>query len=286
MMRDTKAAFPLAESVAVITGAASGIGQALALDMARRGCTLALVDRNAAGLAAVADAARQSGVAVSHHVLDLTDTAAIADLPQQVLAEHGRVNVLVNNAGVGLMGDFMQTSAEDFDWLLSINFSAPVHLTRAFLPHLLTEKVAQLVNLSSIFGIVAPPGNAAYSAAKFALRGFSESLRHELEGTGVGVTIVHPGGVATNIAKDARVSASIRPADAEKALQRFSKSLVTTPEAAAARIVAGILRREKRILIGRDAQILDAAQRIAPSGYYALLRKRLGQRPASVGRAA
>ena len=286
MARATKAGFPLAGSVAVITGAASGIGQALAADLSRRNCALALVDRNAAGLVTVAEAARRAGVAVSEHVLDVTDTAGIATLPQAVLAQHGRVNVLVNNAGVGLMGDFLQTSAEDFDWLMSINFSAPVHLTRAFLPHLLAEPVAQLVNVSSIFGIIAPPGNTAYSAAKFAIRGFSESLRHELEGSSVGVSVVHPGGVATNIAKDARVSGMIDPADAARALKRFSKSLVTTPEAAAARIVAGLLRREKRILIGRDAQVLDAAQRFAPSGYYALLRKRLGQRPPTARSAA
>ena len=222
------------------------------------------------------------GGTVSEHVLDLTDTAGIAALPDAVLAQHGRVTILVNNAGVGLMGDFLQTSAADFDWLMSINFAAPVHLTRAFLPVLLREQAAQLVNISSIFGIVAPPGNSAYSAAKFAIRGFSESLRHELETTCVGVSVVHPGGVATNIARDARVSAAIDPADAAQAKSRFSKSLVTTPEAAAARIVAGILRREKRILIGRDAQVLDAAQRFAPTGYYALLRKRLGRRPASI----
>ena len=254
----------------------------MALDLARRECALALVDRDAAGLASVVQEARRSGAAVSEHVLDLTDTAGIAALPDAVLAQHGRVTILINNAGVGLMGDFQQTSAADFDWLMSINFAAPVHLTRAFLPVLLREDAAQLVTISSIFGIVAPPGNSAYAAAKFAIRGFSESLRHELETTGVGVSVVHPGGVATNIARDARVSLAIDPADAARAKSRFSKSLVTTPEAASARIVTGILRREKRILIGRDARMLDLAQRFAPAGYYALLRKRLGRRPASI----
>ena len=275
------ASFPLSGSVAVLTGAASGIGRALALDLARRDCALALVDRDAAGLAAVAAAARQTGIVVSEHALDLTDSAGIAALSDAVAAQHGRVNLLVNNAGVGLMGDFLQTSPDDFDWLLSINFAAPVRLTRAFLPLMLRQPVAQLVNIASIFGIVAPPGNTAYCAAKFAIRGFSEALRHELEGTCLGVTVVNPGGVATDIARNARVSAAIDPAHAELAKQRFSKSLVTTPEAAAARIVAGILRREKRILIGRDAQVLDVAQRFAPTGYYALLRNRMGRRPAS-----
>ncbi len=274
------ASFPLSGSVAVVTGAANGIGRALTLSLAHHGCALALVDRDAAGLATVASAARQVGVMVSEHGLDLADQASIAALPDAVLVQHGRVNLLVNNAGVGLLGDFLQTSPDDFDWLLSINFAAPVRLTRAFLPMLLRQPVAQLVTLSSIFGIVAVPGNTAYCAAKFAVRGFSEALRHELEGTGVGVTIVHPGGVATDIARNARVSAAIDPVDAEQAKQRFSKNLVTSPEAAAARIVAGLQRREKRILIGRDARLLDAAQRIAPTRYYALLRKRMGRHPA------
>ena len=232
-------------------------------------------------LSITANAARAIGATVSEHLLDLTDTAGIDALPADVLARHGHVTLLVNNAGVGLMGDFVQTSVADFDWVVAINFTAVVHMTRVFLPSLLREPAAQLVNISSIFGIIAPPGNAAYSAAKFAVRGFSESLRHELEGTGVGVSVVHPGGVATNIAKTSRVSAEIAPADAVKALARFSKSLVTTPDAAAARIIAGISRREKRILIGRDARILDLVQRVAPVGYYALLRKRLGRRPPS-----
>jgi short-subunit dehydrogenase len=276
-----RSAFPLAGSVAVVTGAASGIGRALALDLSRRACALALADRDATGLSTIAQSARQNGVAVSEHVLDVADECALAALPCAVIAEHRRVNILVNNAGVALMGDFLQTSQADFDWLMAINFHAPVLLTRAFLPHMMAEPAAQLVNISSLFGIIAPAGQTAYSSAKFALRGFSEALRHELEGTGVGVSVVHPGGVATNIAADAKVSAGIDPATAQKAKKDFAKALVTSPEAAAARIVAGILRREKRILIGRDAQILDAAQRFAPTGYYALLRKRLSRRPAS-----
>ena len=151
---------------------------------------------------------------------------------------------------------------------------------RAFLPHLLREPAAHIVNVSSLFGLVAPPGQTAYAAAKFALRGFSEALGRELEGTGVGVSTVHPGGVATAIARNARVSAAIDPAEAARALERFGKSLVTPPEAAAARIVAGVLRRQPRIVIGRDARILDIAQRLAPTGYYALVRKRMARRPA------
>ncbi len=274
-----KTPFPIENATAVITGAASGIGRALALDLARRKGALALVDRDGAGLAAVAAQARESGVAVTEHMLDVADAAAVKALPAAVVASHGRVNLLVNNAGVGLMGTFQQLTAEEFDWLFAINFTATVQFTRAFLPLLLAEPVAQLVNLSSIFGIVAPSGNTAYCAAKFAVRGFSESLRHELETTGVGVTVVHPGGVATNIARDTRVSATIDPEDAKRAIARFSRGLVTSPEAAAARIIQGIIRRERRVLVGRDAIAMDRIQRLAPTGYWAILRKRMGARP-------
>ncbi len=271
--------FPIESSVAVITGAAGGIGRALALDLARRRCGLALVDRDGAGLAAVAAQAREGGAAVTEHVMDVADAAAATALPDAVVASHGRVNLLVNNAGVALMGTFRQLSAEEFDWLFAINFTAAVHFTRAFLPLLLAEPVAQLVNVSSVFGIVAPAGQTAYCAAKFAVRGFSEALRHELEATSVGVSVVHPGGVATGIARDARVSSVIDAADAKRAIDGFSRSLVTSPEAAAVRIVKGVMRREGRILIGRDAVALDRIQRLAPGGYWAILRKGMGARP-------
>ncbi len=276
----TRTVFPIDNSVTVITGAAGGIGRALALDLARRNSALALVDRNAAGLAAVARQAREGGVAVTEHVMDVADAAAVKALPEAVVASHGRVNLLVNNAGVGLMGTFRQLSAEEFDWLMAINFTAAVHFTRAFLPLLLAEPMAQLVNLSSIFGIVAPSGNTAYCAAKFAVRGFSEALRHELETTSVGVTVVNPGGVATDIARNTRVCAAIDPAEAKLAAEAYTaQHLVMTPEAAAARIVKGILRRERRVLIGRDAIMIDRIQRLAPTGYWAILRKQMGARP-------
>ena len=166
--------------VVVLTGAASGIGAALAANLARRGMHLALVDLNAAGLEATAAQARAAGVTVSTHAMDVADHAAVAALPAAVLAQHGRVTALVNNAGVALGGLFEQVDAGDFDWLMDINFGATVRLTRAFLPVLAREGAAQLVNVSSIFGIIAPPGQTAYAASKFAVRGFSESLRHEL----------------------------------------------------------------------------------------------------------
>jgi NAD(P)-dependent dehydrogenase (short-subunit alcohol dehydrogenase family) len=193
--------------VAVVTGAASGIGAALAEALAARGCGLALADVDAAGLSGVAERARRRGVAASEHRLDVADEGAVAAFPAAVLAEHGRVRVLVNNAGVALGGRFEQTDPADFEWLFSINFWGVVRMTRAFLPVLRREPgAAQIVNLSSVFGIVAPPGQAAYAASKFAVRGFSEALRHELEAEGakVGVTVVLPGGVRTAIAANAR----------------------------------------------------------------------------------
>jgi short-subunit dehydrogenase len=271
------AAFPVRGSVAVVTGAAGGIGRALALDLAAHGCSLALADLDEAGLATAAATARMSGVSVSEHVLDVADAASVSALPDAVLAVHGRVNLLVNNAGVALMGDFTQTSPEDFAWLFEINFWGTVRNTRAFLPVLRREPVAQIVNVSSIFGIVAPGGQTAYSASKFAVRGFSEALQHELETTGVGVSVVHPGGIATAIARNARVSVGIDRADAKRALELFTHLAITSPEQAAARIVTGILRREKRILIGRDARLLDALQRLLPTGYWPLIRKQTRQ---------
>ncbi|HEX6624206.1 MAG TPA: SDR family NAD(P)-dependent oxidoreductase, partial [Pyrinomonadaceae bacterium] len=194
---------------AVITGAAGGIGRAIAVSLARRGCHLALADIDEAGMADTADLVRGDGVRVSRHRLDVADRAAVADLPAQVAAEHAGADLLVNNAGVAVGGTFEQVSEEDFEWLFEINFWGVVRMTRAFLPLLRASGDARVVNLSSVFGLVAPPEQVAYAASKFAVRGFSEALRHELEGSGVGVTVVHPGGVATSIAEKARVPAGV-----------------------------------------------------------------------------
>jgi short-subunit dehydrogenase len=260
--------FPLKGGVAVITGAASGIGAALALNLAGRGMDLALADRNQAGLAVAAAAARAKNVKVSEHVLDVRDGEALAALPDAVLAEHGRVTLLVNNAGVALIGTFEQTAMSDFEWLMDINFWAPIKLTKAFLYALHREDAAHIVNVSSIFGIVAPPGNSAYCAAKFGVRGFSESLRHELAGSNVSLTVVHPGGIRTEIANNARLSQSVDPDEAKSATAEFNKLLKTTPEEAAEVIVKGILKRQGRVLIGRDARMLDRIQRIFPMTYW------------------
>ena len=266
--------------VAVITGAARGIGAALAANLARRGMHLALVDLNLAGLEASATLARAAGVTASTHVLDVADHAAVAALPSAVLAQHPRVSVLVNNAGVALGGLFEQVDADDFDWLMAINFGATVRLTRAFLPVLAREPAAQLVNVSSIFGIIAPPAQTAYSASKFAVRGFSESLRHELEmnGSPVGVTIVHPGGVRTAISENARLAKGLDSADVARERANWRSLLALDPANAAEQIAVAIERRAPRVLVGKDAKAAALVQRQFPVTYWKHVARDIARR--------
>jgi short-subunit dehydrogenase len=270
---------PLRNSVAVITGAAGGIGGALASILAGRGCHLALADKEAEGLAAVAEKARKSGVTVSEHVFDVADAQAIRELPEAVRSCHGRATVLVNNAGVALGGTFDEVSEEEFDWLFEINFWSVLRMMKAFLPLLREQPAAQIVNLSSVFGLIGPPGQCAYAASKFAVRGLSEVLRHELEqeNSPVRVSVVHPGGVRTGIAVNARVAAAAvkeeEDTDAEAA--RYKNLLRLAPEKAAAQIVRGLERRRKRILEGSDARMIDLVQRFWPAHYWYFLRKKL-----------
>ena len=270
--------FPIKGGVGVITGAGSGIGAALAANLAARGMDLALADRNAQGLAATAAIARAAGVTVTEHVLDVTDQDALAAFPEAVLQAHGRVTLLVNNAGVALMGNFDQVSMADFAWVMEINFWAPVRLCKAFLFALQREPAAHIVNVSSVFGLIAPPGQGPYCASKFAIRGFSESLRHELLGGPVTLTVVHPGGIRTAIADNARLSQGVDPVEAKAATAEFNKLLKTTPAAAAEVIVKAILKRQGRVLIGSDARLIDRIQRIFPMTYW----KRMARGQANV----
>jgi short-subunit dehydrogenase len=270
----------LRDGVAVITGAASGIGAALALNLARRGMHLALVDLDAAGLEATAGQARAAGVSVSAHAMDAADHAAVAALPAAVLERHGRVTALVNNAGVALGGLFEQVDADDFDWLMAINFGATVRLSRAFLPVLARADAAQLVNVSSIFGIIAPPGQTAYAASKFAVRGFSESLRHELEMTGspVGVTLVHPGGVRTSISDNARLARNLDTEQVARERANWRSLLALAPDKAAEIIAVGIERRAPRVLVGGDAKGAALIQRLFPVTYWKHVARDIARR--------
>ena len=258
-------------AVIVLTGAASGIGAQLAVQLAAKGANLALVDRQAAGLEAVAAQARGAGAASSTHVLDVADAAGVAALPEAVAAVHGRCTMRINNAGVALAGTFEEASLEDFAWLMDINFWGPVRLTHAFMPLLRAGPAARVVLLSSVFGLIGPPGQTAYAASKFAIRGFGEALRHELAGTRIGVTIVHPGGVATNIAKASRIGKNVDPAVAQAGIGAFQKMLRTRPEDAAGRIIRGLEKDESRVLIGADAYQIDMIQRLAPVRYWAVI---------------
>ena len=259
---------------AVITGAASGIGRAIAISLARRNCDLALADVDEAGTAQTAIFARDYGVFVSQHRIDVADRLAVAAFPDIVAAEHGGVDILVNNAGVAVGGTFEQVSEEDFEWLFDINFWGLVRMTRAFMPLLRASDDARIVNLSSVYGLIAPAEQAAYSASKFAVRGLSEALRHELEGSNVGVTVVHPGGVNTSIAEKARVPAGITEEEIARRRARYRKLLTMPPEIAGETIVRGIERRKSRVLVGSDAKVISLIARLLPVSYWKLLALR------------
>ncbi len=259
------------DCVAVLTGAGSGIGRALALALAEKHCHLALADLNPSALAETAAQARALGVKVSEHPLDVADRAAVAALPQAVMAEHGKVDLVINNAGVALGGNFEQVTVENFDWLMAINFDAVVCMCRAFLPLLMQRPAARIVNVSSLFGLVTPAGQTAYCASKFAVRGFSNALRLELVDTPVGVTVVHPGGVATAIATSARPAEGVTEQQMQEKLVQANKLLRMPPPKAARIILRGIEKDKPRVIVGNDARILSWLERLLPVNYWRLL---------------
>jgi short-subunit dehydrogenase len=265
----------LAGGVAVVTGAASGIGRALAWRLAAERMSLALGDIDPSALEESAGKARATGVTVTTHVVDVSRAERVEQFAAEVVRAHQRVTLLVNNAGVALHGRFEELSVQEFDWLMRINFWGVVYGTKAFLAALEREPRSHVVNLSSIFGIIAPPGQTAYSASKFAIRGFSEALRHELQGTSIGVSWVCPGGVRTGIAARARVAAGAK-ASAEPLLARFDQLARHSPEFAARKIVRGVKRNRPRILVGADAHLLDAVQRLFPARYWDLMSRGRG----------
>jgi NAD(P)-dependent dehydrogenase (short-subunit alcohol dehydrogenase family) len=260
-------------TVAVVTGASSGIGRALALNLGARGCALALADINPVGLGETAALVEQTGAAkVTTSVVNVADVAAVARFASEVDTQHGGAQLLINNAGVALGGSFEELALDDFAWLMSINFWGVVYGVKAFLPQLLRQPAAHIVNISSVFGLAGPPGQTAYVSSKFAVRGFTESLRAEMRGTPVVVSCVHPGGVKTNIAVNARtkVTDDARVADEQK---RWEKLLRMPPEQAAAIITRGIERNRVRILIGNEAYLLDALARLFPGRVGAMLAR-------------
>jgi short-subunit dehydrogenase len=258
--------------VAAITGAGSGIGQALALNLAEEGCHLALSDVNKKGLDETLRLLKKYSVRVTHQQLDVADQQAVFDWADKVVKDHGRVNMIFNNAGVALSGTVQSLSIEDYKWIMDINFWGVIYGTKAFLPYLETSGEGHVINISSVFGLTSQPLMSGYNASKFAVRGFTESLRQDLELTGskVTTTCIHPGGIKTNIAKSARMSKSVSAVTGisqENATSSFEKFFIHTPDSAAKVILKGVKKNERRVLIGNDARFLDGMARVLPTGY-------------------
>jgi len=263
--------------VAAITGAGSGIGRALALDLADRNCQLALSDINEEGLEETAREASAFGVRVTSHKVDVADRHAVHQWADQVVADHGRVNLIFNNAGVAMGSTIEGMSYEDFEWLLNINLWGVVYGTKAFLPHLKDCGDGHIVNVSSIFGLAGVPTQGAYNAAKFAVRGFTECLRQELDmmSCGVSATSVHPGGIKTSIARSARMNSNIGDLgmDTQSSNEKFEKAFITSPEKAARTILRAVEKNQRRVLVGPDAYIYDWMVRLLPSRYQDVSRR-------------
>ncbi len=263
------------ESVVVITGAASGIGRALAIRLAQEPIAgIAISDVNAEALTETQKLINKPNLKVTMHRVNAADESEMRDFAGEVVKNHGRVTHVVNNAGVALGGSVKEISLDDMRWLMNINFWGVVYGTKLFLPFLEKEKSAHIVNFSSLFGLIAPPGQAAYAASKFAVRGFTEVLRHELEGTNISVSVVHPGGVKTNIANNAKIGKGVILTEQElqERKEKINRNLNrTTPEQAAEIIVGGIKTRNPRIIIGTDARLLSLLGRFFPRRYFSII---------------
>ncbi len=260
----------LTGAVAAITGAGSGIGRALAIELAGRGCELALADIDEGGLAQT-QALLPGGLRVTTRRVDVSDQGAVDAWRDAVTSDFGRVSVLINNAGVALRGTHDVTSVRDLEWIMGINFWGAVYGTYAFLPLLKAEPQANIVTISSLFGLIAPPTQIGYCASKFAVRGFSEAIRHELGPTSVRLTVVHPGGIKTAIAARSRDAEFADTANRERETKAFERKLVTPPEVAASKIVKAILSDKPRLLIGNDAYLCDLVRRLFPARYMQVL---------------
>jgi NAD(P)-dependent dehydrogenase (short-subunit alcohol dehydrogenase family) len=264
--------------VAAITGAGSGIGRALADALAQRGAHLSLSDIDENGLAeTVARCQTHGGVRIRSQRLDVADRAGMYEWADRVVADHGKVNLIINNAGVALGATVEAMSYEDFEWLMNINFWGVVYGTKAFLPHLKESGEGHIVNLSSVFGLISVPSQSAYNAAKFAVRGFTDTLRMELEieGANVSVTTIHPGGIKTNIARNARMDPSVTEitGDPEQSVRDFERAFITSPEKAAQQILTAVRRDRRRALIGPDAKVIDLVSRLPATLYQTVLTR-------------
>lgn len=265
------------DSVAVITGAGSGIGRALALRFAEeRVAGIAISDVNETGLNETAEMVKANDTEVLTSIVDVSKLEDVQRFADEIIKKFGRATHLVNNAGVGLVGRTEEVSIEDMKWLMDINFWGTVYGTKLFLPIMRKQNFGHIVNISSVFGLFSPPGQSTYCASKFAVRGFTESLRHELEGTNIFVSCVHPGGIRTNIAKAAKQGENAPDEDKKQASIIFDKLAHTTPEQAADTIIKGIKAKNPRILIGTDALQISAVQRLFPKRYFKIMDRLSG----------
>ncbi len=273
----------LKNRVAVVTGAGSGIGRALAYDLARRGAKLAISDVDATGLAETAKQVRVIGAPVHEARLDVTDRAAVLSYADEIAAEYGQVNIIINNAGIAFSGDIEKMSFAQIERVMDVDFWGVVNGTKAFLPHLIASGDGHVVNISSLFGLMSMPGQGAYNAAKFAVRGFTEALREEMviNGHPVHVTCVHPGGIKTAIARNAgAVDGEDPTALAELFDQKLAK---TTPEKAAKTILRAVIGNRPRSVVGLDAKLLDLLVRVTGPGYQRLVAFAAGRvKPAAL----
>lgn len=264
--------------VAAITGAGSGIGRALALELAAQNCALSLSDVNETGLAETAKLLADSKVKVTTAKVDVAKLEQVQAWVKKTVKDHGKVNLVFNNAGVAVAGTVEGLSYEEYEWITNINFWGVVYGTKEFLPHLKASGEGHIINISSVFGLFAQPTQSAYNATKFAVRGFTESLRQELDMTNspVSATCVHPGGIKTNIARSARTNESMRAitgGDPAKATADFEKMFSTTAQKAAQVILDGVKRDARRVLIGNDARAFDVMARLLPTSYQSLVTR-------------
>ena len=259
-----------AGKVAVVTGAGSGIGQALAIELARSGASVAISDVDTEGLAATEERLKAIGAPVKADRLDVTEREAFELYADAVKAHFGKVNQIYNNAGIAFAGDIEVSQFKDIEKVMDVDFWGVVNGTKVFLPHLIESGDGHVINISSVFGLFSVPGQAAYNAAKFAVRGFTEALRQEMEVAKhpVKVTTVHPGGIKTNIVRNMTAVESV---DKDQLTQTFDKKLAnTSPEKAARIILDGVRKNRARVLVGPDAKALDLIVRVTGSGYQRL----------------
>ena len=267
------------QCIAVVTGAGSGIGRALALQLADAGATLAISDTNREALTETAEIVKSKNAKVHSQVLDVADRDAVFDYAETIKSELGGANLVINNAGVVLAsGSFKKTTIEEFEWLMNINFSGVLYGSKAFLPQLEEAQWGHIVNISSLFGLISSIEQSAYNSSKFAVRGLTESLRQELDHSpsNVSCTSIHPGGIKTNIARNARLGENLdeqQTSLTKKQAEMFEIFAKTTSESAAQQILTGVLKNKRRVVIGADAKVMDAVQRLMPNAYPKVFNK-------------